>query len=79
MHGQHPRSPLREMGLVERAFFGHETSRERVVGFERWIPEYQNLRWPIEMMKKGWINVQSVVGSMTGWDGRSADHGNGGV
>jgi alpha-beta hydrolase superfamily lysophospholipase len=32
VHGQHPRSPLSETRLVERAFFGHETSRDRVVG-----------------------------------------------
>jgi hypothetical protein len=79
VHGQHPRSPLSETGLVERAFFGHETSRERVVEFERWMLEYECLRWLIEMMKKGWINVQSAVGSITGWDGRSANHGHGRV
>jgi hypothetical protein len=40
-----------------------------LVEFDRWMPEYESLRWPIEMMKKGWINVQSVVRSITGWDG----------
>jgi hypothetical protein len=59
-HCQHPRSPLSEMRLVERAFFGHVTSKERVAKLERWMSEHENLRWPIEMMKKDWINVQSV-------------------
>lgn len=69
VHCQHPRSPLSETRLVERAFFGHEMSKERVVEFERWMPEYESLRWPIEMMKKDWIHDQGVVGSITGWDG----------
>ena len=48
------------MRLVERAFFSHVTSKERVAKLERWMSEHENLRWPIEMMKKDWINVQSV-------------------
>jgi hypothetical protein len=32
VHGQHPRSPLSETELVERAFLGHGTSREWVGG-----------------------------------------------
>src|SRR5271156_4951294 len=35
VHCQHPRSPLSETRLVERAFFGYETSKEMVVEFER--------------------------------------------
>jgi hypothetical protein len=60
VHCRHPRSPLSEMRLVERAFFGYVTSKERVAKLERWMSEHENLRWPIEMMKKDWINVQSV-------------------
>ena len=53
VHGQHLMSPLSETGSVERAFFGHETSRKGVVDFGKWMPEYESLKWPTEMMKKG--------------------------
>jgi hypothetical protein len=51
---------LSETRLVERAFFSHVTGKERVAKLERWMPEHESLGWPIEMMRKDWINVRSV-------------------
>jgi hypothetical protein len=53
VHLQHPRSPLSSTPLVQRAFFGHEFERQRVVEFEKWMPAYESLRWLIEMLKSG--------------------------
>jgi pimeloyl-ACP methyl ester carboxylesterase len=73
VHLQHPRSPLSSTSLVQRAFFGHEFERQKVVEFEKWMPAYESLRWPIEMLKSGWIDASKVVANLKGWgDGDEA-------
>jgi hypothetical protein len=67
VHFQHPRSPLSSTHLVQRAFFGHGFEEQEVATFEKRMPEYESLRWPIEMMGRSWVNGGKVVQSLREW------------
>lgn len=38
-----------------------------VVDFEKWMPEYGSLRWPIETMRSCCANASNVVRNLRGW------------
>ncbi|KAH8657215.1 Alpha/Beta hydrolase protein [Tricladium varicosporioides] len=56
----HPRSPLSSTTLVHRAFFTPELPVAEVKKFEKYIPEYESMLWPLGMM---WhvINASCVL------------------
>ena len=64
----HPRSPLSSTTLVHRAFFSPDFPSQRTKEFERLMPEYESLIWPLNMMFP-FINVRNVLKNILGWNG----------
>lgn len=64
----HPRSPLSSTTLVHRAFFSSECQTAEVKKFERLMPEYESLIWPLQMMFK-FVDVGRVLRNVMGWRG----------
>jgi len=62
----HPKSPLSSTTLVHRAFFCPSYPTEKVVEFERFMPDYESLMWPIGMMHS-FIKVKNVLMNILGW------------
>ncbi|KAI9021782.1 Alpha/Beta hydrolase protein [Hyaloraphidium curvatum] len=63
LHLQHPRSPLSSTRLVKAAFFGPTFPDAEVREFERWMPEYESLAWPLAMMRP-FVSAGEVVASI---------------
>lgn len=64
-HLQHPRSPLSSTKLVKRAFFCDAFPDDHVAEFEKWMPEYESLAWPIGMMYP-FLTAKEVLGGIDG-------------
>ncbi|KAN0110963.1 alpha/beta-hydrolase [Hyaloscypha variabilis] len=62
----HPRSPLSETGLVNKAFFSRGYPVDRVREFEVLMPEYESLVWPLGMMLS-FVDVAKVLKGIVGW------------
>ena len=62
----HPRSPLSATSLVHRAFFSPEYPRSEVKKFERMLPEYESMIWPLSQMLP-FVNVKNVLKNIIGW------------
>ncbi|EHL03019.1 hypothetical protein M7I_0991 [Glarea lozoyensis 74030] len=62
----HPRSPLSSTTLVKRAFFCDEYPDEQVREFERWMPEFESMLWPLGQMF-AFTSVEEVLRGIVGW------------
>ena len=71
LHLMHPRSPLSSTELVHRAFFSSQYPRANVVEWQRWMPEWESLRWPIGMMRS-FVSFPSLLKSIVGLGRRGA-------
>lgn len=48
--GCHPRSALSSTDLVRQTFFVDDAPEEVVIECEKYMPEYESMSWPMEMM-----------------------------
>jgi len=62
----HPRSPLSSTTLVHRVFFCPSFPREKVREFERFMPDYESLTWPLGMMLP-FVKINNVLMNILGW------------
>ena len=63
----HPRSPLSSTTLVHRAFFSPSFPVEKVKEFEKGMPEYESMLFPLGMMFP-FVNIRRVLGNIVGWN-----------
>ncbi|KAH8592069.1 Alpha/Beta hydrolase protein [Bisporella sp. PMI_857] len=66
----HPRSPLSSTTLVHGAFFSPEYPREQVSIFEKMLPAYESMLWPLQMMFP-FVNIRNVLKNIVGWGNES--------
>ena len=81
VHAQHVISPLSSVALVRGAFFGSGDSRRKelsdmeVAEFERWMPRYESLMWPMQLFgsfwgwlrgRPRWLSVRDILGGIRG-------------
>ena len=71
LHLMHPRSPLSSTALVHRAFFSSQYPRAKVVEWQRWLPEWESLRWPIGMMRS-FVSFPGILKNIVGLGRRGA-------
>lgn len=64
----HPRSPLSSTSLVHKAFFSPSFPVDKVREFEKGMPEYESMLFPLGMMLP-FVNIRSVLGNIVGWTG----------
>jgi hypothetical protein len=57
---------------VHKAFFSPEFPTIEVRKFEKLLPEYESMAWPIGMMFS-FINVTTVLKNIVGWKGENGD------
>jgi len=50
--------------LVKGAFFCKEMPIEKVPEFEKHIAPYESFIWPLDMMKRDFVNVKTVLGNI---------------
>lgn len=62
-HFGHPRSPLSSTALVHKVFFSHASPVQAVREFERTMPEYESMRWPVGMMTR-FVSPARVIGNI---------------
>jgi len=62
-HFGHPRSPLSSTALVHKVFFSHAFPVQGVREFERAMPEYESMRWPVGMMTR-FVSPERVIGNI---------------
>lgn len=92
-HAQHVSSPLSTVALVRGVFFGGGDTRRKALSdaeveeFERWMPRYESMMWPMQMFgsfwgwmrgRPRWLSVRDVLGGIRG-DVRVLTKGGGGV
>ena len=65
LHLMHSRSPLSSPALVQQAFFSPEFPRSKVEDWQRWMPEWESLRWPLGMMRQ-FVSFQRILGNIVG-------------
>ena len=71
LHLMHPRSPLSSTTLVHQAFFSPQYSRANVVEWQRWMPGWESLRWPIGMMRS-FVSFPNILENLVGLGRRGA-------
>ena len=60
----HPRSPLSSPALVQQAFFSSQFPRSKVEDWQRWMPEWESLRWPLGMMRQ-FVSFPRILENIT--------------
>jgi hypothetical protein len=71
-HLGHPMSPLSSTRLVKQAFFSSAYPTYKVRDFERRMPAYESLAWPLGMSKP-FAKPFNIVNRIAGWS-RGRDH-----
>ena len=62
----HPRSPLSSTSLVRHVFLTKDYPETEVKQFERGMPYWESMQWPIAMMKP-FVSFSRLVQHISGW------------
>ena len=65
LHLMHPRSPLSSPALVKQAFFSPNFPLPKVEDWQRWMPEWESLRWPLGMMRQ-FVSFPRILENIVG-------------
>ncbi len=57
----HPRSALSSTQFVKNAFFAPSIPLSTVRAFEPLLSEYESLLWPVQIMRKGYVDCHRVL------------------
>ncbi|KAL8882271.1 MAG: hypothetical protein Q9198_000702 [Flavoplaca austrocitrina] len=65
LHLMHPRSPLSSIDLVQQAFFSPQFPRAKVEQWQRWMPNWESMLWPLGMMRP-FVSFQRILQNVAG-------------